>query len=373
MGRYEHFTIGKRNLKCDNNWQELSCNEFKISKPTVFCFGGNSTISAKTANGMCKIAQNLIGLKQQATGEFATEEDVDFIGVVLGVNSIAGDGALTQEEKTEFVQNYFLPLCVNENGVPLPKEQILKNFNQITFFSHCYGSNEISDLLQETFHQMSALGINKNTANEALSEMFTVSYAPFKKCGYPSLQVIPMKDIFLENGPQNSPVSKQFLESDFATNSNGTVAYKEDSSTISILTSNMLQESMDEHSVDLVRRDENWKLVNDDGVEYGDEISKAMGYALAGSIANSIQNQNSTTFTPKPTINAILEDVKDILVEAQSSEFENIIEKIKSEQANSAVQQATTSSSTVTAGQTEGNIVEQQNIAAYIQNPSQQN
>ncbi len=335
MGNLEYFTLGRRNLDCKNHWEQLASDYYRITKPTVLCFGGNGAIGSLDANAMCKIAQGLVGLKYPSiVSEYATSYDVDFVGIGYGRNKEKGNevGGLTDKERENFVRNIFLPLCITENGSIAPSEQIIKNFNQITFFAHCYGASEISTLIGRTYREMLKIGVEDDTANKAIDQMFAVSYAPYKKCACPNLQVIPMRDSALVTGARDSTISTQFIEArqqskDYT--SSGTVAYKEDEYTASVLVSGMLKNRLSEHFVNFVSRDEDWQYIRSGRAEYGDEVSKAMGYALATSVANSINNQNSETFTPKPTVDEVLQDVQDILGETQNSNFEDIIQQIK--------------------------------------------
>lgn len=334
MGNLEYFTLGRRNMAYKNHWEELPSDLYRITKPTVLCFGGNGTITSREANAMCKIAQGLVGLKLPSTkNEFATATDVDFVGIGYGRNqqSLKETGGLTEAEKDNFVKNIFINLCINEDGKILPNHQIIKNFNQITFFTHCYGSNEVSSLIGRTYRNMLKLGIDDTTANNALDQMFAVSYAPYNKCACPNLQVIPMKDIPLRTGAKDSEISKLFIESRLQSSDQtaGTVAYKEDDITASVLVSGMLKRRLDEHPIFYASRNENWQFIKSKNAEFGDEVSQVMGYALASSISNSIQNQHSDTFTPKPSIDQVLEDAQSILGKTTNPEFENYINQIK--------------------------------------------
>ncbi len=333
MGYYEHFSLGKRNLDSENKWEEIDIDNYRIKKPTVLCLGGNGSISPKKANSLCKIAQNLVGLKQPTTkNEFATTEDVDFVGIAYGRYSKNDNTSfLTDEESKEIVDKIFLPMCKDENGNVLPREKILKNFNMVTIFSHCYGAKEASIMLGRTINKMSNMGIDMATACDAVNQIFAVSYAPFEECGCPSLQIIPMKDQVLIGGPNFSDISHRFLMDKFLCDKNkgkGTVAFKEDSFTISLIVSDMTDNVSDEHGVIVASRDEAWQFMEDD-TYFGDEVSQVMGNALAKSISNSIQNFNSETFTPKPSLDEILEETKSILGETKSDAFENAIHKIK--------------------------------------------
>ena len=334
MGVFEHFSIGKRNLQCKDNWEALDINSFRITKPTVLCLGGNGSLTTKSANAMCKVAQGLVGIKQPITqNEFATSSDVDFVGISYGRfgEKDFGSSFLTHKERNEIIDNLFMPLCLNTDGKPLPKEEIIKNFNKITFFSHCHGSAETSMLVSRTLNKMLNMGIDMVTTNAALGQMFSVSYAPWEECGIPSLQVVPMKDEVLVGGPDYSDIAHRFLIDRYFGDRNlgeGTVAYKENSLTINVLVSSMTNLVQDEHAINTTSRDENWRYERADSI-YGDEVSKVLGNALANSIANSIQNQYSDTFTPKASLDEVLEETKSILGETQNSNFEYSIQNIK--------------------------------------------
>lgn len=334
MGEYEPYTLGRRNLNCEKHWEPLASSLFRITKPTVICFGGNVSTTARDANAMCKIAQGLVGAKLPTTEkEFATIDDVDFIGVGYGKNEERDSkGYLTKNEKLHFVSNMFLPLCVDEKGSILPKEQIIKNFNQISFFSHCYGAKEISSIVGVTYKEMLKMGIEDEVANDAIDQMFSVSYAPYQNVGIPSLQVISMKDRIMLFGPKGSKVVGRFLANETGGETcGGTVAFKEDDYTATVLVSGLVKENLNEHPIEHICRNENWEYINNESVEYGDEVSQVMGYALASSVANSIQNQNSNNFISKPSVEEILEGAKSILGETQSDVYESSIESIKRE------------------------------------------
>ena len=339
MGNFNYFTLGRRNMDCENHWEQLPSYYFRITKPTVLCFGGTGTVTSRDANAMCKIAQGLVGLKLPTEeNEWATTKDVDFIGVGYGLDEESGKriGSFTEAEKTNFVNNIFMPLCKDEKGKILPKQQILKNFNQITFFAHCNGAHEVSSLVGRTFRQMRKEGIDYITSDEAIDQMFAVSYAPNIKCGCPNLQVIPMRDILLRTGAEDSCISKQFISKRLEARdySRGTVAYKEDDITVSVLVSGMLKHHLDEHPISYASRDEDWKYMYASRGDYGDEVSQVMGYALASSVANSIQNQTSDEFIPKPSIDKVLEDTRNILGESQNPDFEEIINQIIKKEAS---------------------------------------
>lgn len=344
MGINEHYYVGERDLHEENHWKPLDAknthitnikpndNNHELIRTKVICLGGNLSLKAKNANYMCKIAQSLIGIKEpKFQNEIATTKDIDFVGIGYGSNytDIEGfdeesTGSLTEEEVTELAKSIFEPCYLDENANIRPKAQILKNFNRITFFSHCYGARVVVFLTHKAYHNMLDLGIDKQIADEAVNRIFSVTYAPAVAIPYPGLQIIPEKDKTLIGGPLFSPVSDEFLFDRFENGrfGTGTVAYKENDNLVSLIVTHMTKNKRDEHPVGYVERDQHWQLLEKDNI-FGDTISQTMGAILATAIACSLKNQ------PRPNSDVILQEVKTMLGESQNNTFMNQIDQIK--------------------------------------------
>lgn len=336
MGQNEHYYIGKRNLQSEHHWEPLDSETFHITKPTVICLGGNGSIKPHNANFICKVAQSLVGIKEPRwANEIATTQDVDFIGIAYG-NNYEDDnstGSLTQSEITTLTKSIFEPLYRDEKGQIRPDAQIIRNFNQITFFAHCHGAREAGNLISRAMRNMLDSGIAHKTAEAAIGQLFAVSYAPIITIPCPNLQVITEKDGFLLGGPLLAPISNKFLDERFEEENQGkgTVVFQEDDYTISLIVSNMTQHGEVEHPVGTIQRDNHWQMVEKD-FAYGDEVSRAMGVALSYSIVNSLKNQKSDNWTPRPPLKLILQKVQSILGNSQNSDFAHRIEQIQNEQ-----------------------------------------
>ena len=335
MGQLEHYCIGKIDLNAENRWTILNGKKFRIEKPTVICCGGNKTLNAKGAHYMCSLAQNLIGVKGRIDPhEIASIDDIDFVGIGYGANKQIGDdlspsniGYLVEEEIAELAKSLFAPLYLDGNQIR-PQEQIVKNFSLITFFSHCYGSKEVNDITYQAYKDMLIAGVEKQIAEEAFSQVFVVSYAPWQSTICPSLQVIPEKDSVLLGGPTRASVTTDFLRNRHIYPGKGTVAYKENANTVTVFVSDMTNHSEDEHGIAVVRRNKQWQFLDAD-VAYGNEVSMAMAVGLSESIKAGILNQRNVEFTPKPTVDDILRKVQSILGKTQNHELERAIEQIK--------------------------------------------
>lgn len=333
MSWFEHYYIGKRDLKKDNHWENLNGVNFRVTKPTVLCFGGNGSVTPQSANYMCRVAQSLVGIKEpKHENEIATTNDVDFIGIAYSERHFLGE-----EAKSELIKNIFEPLYLGADGTPLSREQILKNFSLINFFAHCHGVEEVSTLLMRVYCKMIESEIDQQTAKDALMQTFSVCYAPIRPLSTPGLQVIPEKDEVIRGGPIFAEISSKFLEKRFHDKSSGkgTVAYKESKNVISLIVSDMSNFYNDEHAIDFIERDENWKIAVKRSVAYSDNVSKAMGVALAYAISNGLQNQRSEHWIPKPDADFFLSKIKSMLSHVQNNLFAREIEKIQHERNDS--------------------------------------
>jgi len=341
MGKLKHYAIGKRNLKNENHWEALDSANFRVTKPTVLCFGGNTSLQAKDGNYMCKVAQSLVGIKDPIVdNEIATTQDVDFVGVGYGDDETIGFGkkqtispmgSLTEEEIAELANNIFTPLYMDEMMKRRPVEQILKNFNKITFFSHCYGAAEVYALIHKVYENMWALGFKQETIQDAINQLCSVSYAPWQVVPCPGLQVIPEKDGTVLGGPARAKIAMGFLDNRHRYPGEGTVAYKENENTVSLIVSSMTHNESDEHPIGYVQRDDRWQLFEKD-VAYADDVSKAMGVALSYSIASGIQNQNSQNFIPKLTPDELLQKIQSVLGKTQNDKFAEAIQTLQAEE-----------------------------------------
>lgn len=320
------YSIGKRDLSCQNNWKQLNTRSYKIDKPTIFCFGGNATKTEEIANGMCKVAASLIGLKQKKADEGATYDEVDVVGVSYGEtfkDSPEFASFIKQSELLELVDNVFVPLAVDENFSRLSTEQAQKNFNQITFFSHCYGAVVVNQLVSFLFSRMQAFGYSNQEILDIQKQITSISYAPMEEiCNVSSIYAISAHDRVVEVPKYASEGFKEvyngYREGDIVFD--GNYLFQEDENTVVLFTSNMNKGPVSEHALSLLERNEDWRYttLNDDNAN---AVSQVLGYAMAQSVACGLQNKNSQTFIPKPTLSETLESCQSILSDFKQSDL----------------------------------------------------
>lgn len=321
-------TYGKRDLQHSNNWEEIDINKFRVEKPTIFCFGGNMTTTEKSANGICKLVESLIGTKEDEGSTISMSNKIDIVSVAYK-NLYSATGEMNEDDIEDFVNNIFNDL-IKPNDKLLKPEQLYKNMGKVCFFSHCYGdwiAREITDMV---YIRTLMSGYNKDVAKKAIEQIYSVSYSPIREeYGYhvhnnnTSFCVKPFSDKLYGKYYQdeyNSDTGKNLtIETfDFANqNYRGEIL----DNCMSLYSFKLLNSTMDHHTVSMLIRDNNWQLKNDiveDGmndIKYNtkaDIASMCMGYVLASSMANALQNENTDDFKPNPTGKELLNELKDI-------------------------------------------------------------
>ena len=301
---------GRRNPKIDgSHWERLDLEEYKVEKPIVICLSGNATIDEKDANGFCKTAENLMGLKLSSDDPESIYEYADLIGVSYANREGRDTGALTQEDIDALVTNVLMPLCVDEMVQRLPLEQVCKNVSAVTFFSFCHGAIESFNICK-TFNikLIKELGFNGDETDKILTSMMEVSYSPRTTgCLTPRVSAYSARDT------KNAAF---LLDYDFAEQSVVTKEIKQDIKnkvffdSIDIYAARLSEFNRDEHGVNIIRRDTDWESM--DKSANADCVSQMLGYALARAVANSINNFNSSTYIPKITMEQLLGEINDI-------------------------------------------------------------
>lgn len=313
---------GRRNPKIEgSHWEQLDLSSYKMTKPIVICLSGNATINEREANGFCKTAENLMGLKLSSKNPEEIYEYADLIGVSYSNREGSETGKLTNEDIESLVTNILMPLCVDESGQRLPIEEACKNVSTVTFFSFCHGAIETFNICREfNIKLIKELGLDGDETDLILQSMMEISYSPRTiSCLTPRVSAYSAKDtknaVFLQDYDFNN---QDIVFKTIQQNHKQRVFFD----SIDIYASKLSDYSRDEHGVNIIRRDENWQSMEES--KNADCVSQMMGYALARSVANSINNFNSTTYIPKITMHQLLGEMDSI---KQSFTNEEMIER----------------------------------------------
>ncbi len=315
--------LGKRNILMPKHWETIDINNYKITKPTILCFGGNRSFDPRNANHYCRTVEGML-----ANSNYSKEIDkknYEVLGICYGHypldESKVETSQLDKNEVSLIEKNLLQPLYLDENGNKLSCEDAKKNFNMLTILCHSYGAIAFDNVVKQTFQNMTDKGFSFDDIMDILSQVVCVSYAPRSLIsGVSSIQIVSGCDGM--DIPPNAPKKmrntyySRFFNL-FNTKSmwgNGTQIANEN--TLGVYTTNMTNdEKADDHSMRA--------LINagKEGSEERSKNAKSIFYvaqqSLALSLKNSVDNVGSKVFCSKPNINQLYSKTKYILGKKQ--------------------------------------------------------
>ena len=296
--------IGKRSLTAKNHWEELSFKEkYKIERPTVFCFSGSGDISNMSANGFCKLVENMLTLSFENPKN--VEKEVDIVGIAYGVTDRElCIGNMEDYELIYFIQNYMLPLCLNDDGTKrLPLAKACKNMAKVSFFGFCHGCEEIQTILATLKILLPKYGYEEDEIKKIMGSTFCVGYAPQTNNRHcPGVSVYSMFDRHnfgnvtdrfedYENmlGEDVDGVLLDIDRNGYEFGNKVKVRPERfEFNNIKIMSSKLLNEHepKDEHAINILSRDASWNMrfYQD---KNADCVSQMMSFALCEAVENS--------------------------------------------------------------------------------------
>lgn len=308
------YSIGKRKtIEGKSQWESIDVDTFRITKPTVFCLGGNNTVNDKEANFMAKFVQRLIG----------ESEDVDYLS--LRYSNMPGfkTGYLSTKEEQEIVAKLFLPLVLDEEYNPLPCEQACKNMRKLTIMAHCFGAREAVPALEKHLVQdLLILGYDIEEIKQITRQVFVASFVGGETYYMSSFSIKSIDDRFyaieymrelmlarLNNVDINEKDKKVLLnfreKTRFSKDSQKDchdflkmykyILLREDNQ-MDLLTASLSKFS-DDHDITTLQRGNEWQC-HFTSSKNGDIASQTMAYVLATSVANSLVNEEHDVLLP---------------------------------------------------------------------------
>lgn len=144
--KYIKFGFGVRDLKAENHWREAAENFSFADKKTILILPGSGTNSAGQANGMCKIAEDMIPENIRDSWQICSMHYADSYTIHIP----------TVIRAQRMFDKYFVPLIAhkddNDDLHRLPTQEAMKNMRNLVIFTHCYGGY-IMDALEEQLKQ----------------------------------------------------------------------------------------------------------------------------------------------------------------------------------------------------------------------------
>ena len=308
------YYIGKRTVKDGiSKWEKINVGEYRITKPTIFCIGGNNTINDKEANYMAKFVQQLIG----------NEEEVDYLSLRYSCMPGFNTGYLSSNEEREIVEKLFLPLVLDDQNRPLPCQQACKNMRNLNIMGHCFGAREaVADLERNLMLDLYVLGYSEEEVAQIVGQVFVASFVGGSPVLMKTFSIKSIDDRFYANeyvgeliwsrldkiklDPIDRVILTRFREkakiskTHFDDSRKFFSAYKyimlREENQLDLITAK-LSTNNDDHNIQTLQRDTEWKPFYTSS-KIGDIASKTLAYALASAVANSIINTQNPELIP---------------------------------------------------------------------------
>ena len=151
----ELIVSGMRDNNAARHWRSLQKGySLRTGPKKILTMPGNGAQTAKAANGMCKVVQNLLGntsFKYEVCGFYYPDND-------RGAQS-------TAVRADTLLNEYFVPLIADKNQlgdlVRLSKDEACKNMRNVVVMTHCYGSRMMAVIDEKLEEIMADIGYSK--------------------------------------------------------------------------------------------------------------------------------------------------------------------------------------------------------------------
>lgn len=161
---------GVRDSNAPRHWRSLQKGySLRTGPKKILTMPGNGAQTAKAANGMCKVVQDLLGntsFKYEVCGFYYPDNN---------------RGAQSTAMRADMLLNeYFVPLIADKNQlgdlVRLSKEEACKNMRNVVVMTHCYGSRMMAVIDEKLEEIMADIGYSKAEIAEIHRQMVVVHH-----------------------------------------------------------------------------------------------------------------------------------------------------------------------------------------------------
>lgn len=196
---------GIREKKSSRHWRTLDDTFSLQNKPKkIVVLPGNASVSAKEANGMCKIVESFLDPNRY---------NYELCGFYYSDNSKTQQSVI---ERADSLLNYFIPLIGNKNKFGdlerLSFDSALKNMRNVVVVTHCYGSRIIDAVTKELSNVMKDIGYQNEEIKSIQRQLFVLHQnTPVTDLGKSSSYSSNLYRI--TQADENNPVSKYSVDS----------------------------------------------------------------------------------------------------------------------------------------------------------------
>lgn len=162
--------FGLRDYNATNHWQVCDENFSLLGKKTIFIVPGSGTNSEEQANGMCKIAENMLPDDQKGKWQICSMHYEDSrthtIPTVIRAMTI--------------LDNYFVPLFSTKdkegNLHKIDAKKAAENMRDVVLVTHCYGGDIEKVIEQKMSDLMLEIGYTDKERDYIMKQLFVVQH-----------------------------------------------------------------------------------------------------------------------------------------------------------------------------------------------------
>lgn len=279
------YHFGERIKKDETNklgWKDINLDDIDITKPAIFCFGGNGTVENLQANGNAKYIEAVLN-------EEVKKHNIPIYSIVYGSKPLDTTGTLTYGELEEIAKILFVKRVCDKNGKKLSVKQAQKNIRNLNITTHCYGQNVVKEMLAFSANYMEYnLFYKPNEIIKILNQTLVVSYAPMSKSS-----ALSTNFEFCSLSDNTSSYIKQLKKENNQNLSKNTAILKTDANTATFIAKSFVNENSneDEHLMSNIVKTKNTSLI-------ANNVLNAYSTVLCDGVLNSIENLESEKFLP---------------------------------------------------------------------------
>lgn len=162
--------LGVRDYNTENHWRACDENFSLLDKKTILILPGSGTNSKKQANGMCKIAEDMLPDDQKDKWQICSMhyEDSRIFHIPTVIRA------------TELLDNYFAPLFSTQdkegNLHKIDAKKAAENMRNIIIFTHCYGGYIEKEIERKMSELMLDIGYTDKERDDIMKQMFVVQH-----------------------------------------------------------------------------------------------------------------------------------------------------------------------------------------------------